>query len=325
MTGIRISEIFGPTVQGEGLLIGKPTVFVRTGGCDFRCSWCDTLYAVLPEYRHDWVPMTPEEILAEIARLAGGAPILVTLSGGNPAIQPLGELIAAGRNNGYTFAMETQGSVFAPWFAALDWLVLSPKPPSSGMATDWAPRSMRRSASERPGTVSRWSCSTMPTTPMRGRSPPATGDAAGPPDRQSHAARSRRRWRHRSAGLLARFRWLVDRVAERPLVRGDGAAAAPRAGLGQRARRRGLAAGQQTVVIDVDDIGDAVDDRSRRLPVSGIPRPPDRADLAVTGGRDDLPRLVRRDRSRGSAGSGVSGTAAIDERRRRPQRNTSQR
>ena len=60
-SAIRVSEIFGPTVQGEGALIGKPTVFVRTGGCDFRCSWCDTLHAVLPAHRHDWSPMTPEE------------------------------------------------------------------------------------------------------------------------------------------------------------------------------------------------------------------------------------------------------------------------
>jgi 7-carboxy-7-deazaguanine synthase len=49
---IRISEIFGPTIQGEGPLIGRPTVFVRTAGCDYRCTWCDTLYAVLLEY-HD--------------------------------------------------------------------------------------------------------------------------------------------------------------------------------------------------------------------------------------------------------------------------------
>ena len=52
---IRVSEIFGPTIQGEGVLIGLPTVFVRTGGCDYRCSWCDSLHAVDPKYRHDWV------------------------------------------------------------------------------------------------------------------------------------------------------------------------------------------------------------------------------------------------------------------------------
>jgi len=84
MTAIPISEIFGPTVQGEGALIGKPTVFVRTGGCDFRCRWCDTLYAVLPTYRHDWSPMTSEEILGRVEQLTGGNPILVTVSGGNP-------------------------------------------------------------------------------------------------------------------------------------------------------------------------------------------------------------------------------------------------
>ena len=60
---IRISEIFGPTVQGEGPLIGCPTVFVRTGGCDYRCSWCDTLYAVLPEFSGDWRAMSEAEIL----------------------------------------------------------------------------------------------------------------------------------------------------------------------------------------------------------------------------------------------------------------------
>lgn len=134
---IRVSEIFGPTVQGEGLLIGRPTVFVRTGGCDFRCTWCDTLYAVLPEYRDEWRAMSPEAIMAEVARLSGGRPVLVTLSGGNPALQPLGSLIALGHAAGYQFAMETQGSVAQPWFAALDWLALSPKPPSSGMTMDW--------------------------------------------------------------------------------------------------------------------------------------------------------------------------------------------
>ena len=59
------------------------------------------------------------------------------LSGGNPALQPLGALIERGRARGYGFAAETQGSVDADWFAALDWLVLSPKPPSSAMAIDW--------------------------------------------------------------------------------------------------------------------------------------------------------------------------------------------
>ncbi len=134
---IRVSEIFGPTVQGEGPLIGRPTVFLRTGGCDYRCSWCDTLYAVLPEYASDWAWMTSEEALAEIERLSAGKPILVSLSGGNPAMQPLESLLRQGKARGHQFSLETQGSIARTWFSELDWLLLSPKPPSSEMETDW--------------------------------------------------------------------------------------------------------------------------------------------------------------------------------------------
>lgn len=134
---IKVSEIFGPTVQGEGPLIGKPTVFVRTGGCDYRCSWCDTLFAVLPEYSETWTPMTPEDILTEVKILTGGTPVLITLSGGNPAMQKLEPLIELGKAQGFSFALETQGSLSRDWFALLDWLFVSPKPPSSGETPDW--------------------------------------------------------------------------------------------------------------------------------------------------------------------------------------------
>ena len=134
---VRISEIFGVTVQGEGALIGKPTVFVRTGGCDYRCHWCDTLYAVETEHKAEWNPMTAQEILAEVQKLSGDQPILITLSGGNPAIQPLSELIDLGHSVGHTFALETQGSVAQEWFKRLDYLTLSPKPPSSKQITRW--------------------------------------------------------------------------------------------------------------------------------------------------------------------------------------------
>lgn len=134
---IAVSEIFGITVQGEGALIGKPTVFVRTGGCDYQsCSWCDTLYAVLPEYRHAWKMMEPEQVFNEVQQLSP-SPIMITLSGGNPAMQPLEPLLALGKEQGYTFCMETQGSISKPWFRMLDYLTLSPKPPSSKMVTRW--------------------------------------------------------------------------------------------------------------------------------------------------------------------------------------------
>ncbi|WP_170327617.1 7-carboxy-7-deazaguanine synthase QueE [Ruegeria arenilitoris] len=137
MTRLRIAEIFGPTIQGEGALIGEPTVFVRTGGCDYRCSWCDSLHAVDTAYRHDWAAMDTDAVWDRVRALSGDRPLTVSLSGGNPAIQDFAPLIARGRAEGYRFACETQGSIAKPWFGDLDTLVLSPKPPSSGEDVDW--------------------------------------------------------------------------------------------------------------------------------------------------------------------------------------------
>ncbi|PID64503.1 MAG: 7-carboxy-7-deazaguanine synthase QueE, partial [Gammaproteobacteria bacterium] len=109
----------------------KPTVFVRVGGCDFRCTWCDSTYAVKPQYRKTWTAMSSSEIFAEVKKLSNQQPILVTLSGGNPAIYDFTELLALGHAEGFTFAMETQGSLSKPYFAALDYLTVSPKPPSA--------------------------------------------------------------------------------------------------------------------------------------------------------------------------------------------------
>jgi 7-carboxy-7-deazaguanine synthase len=142
----RVSEIFGPTIQGEGAQIGRPTVFVRFGGCDYRCSWCDSLYAVLPEYRHTWESMDASTIVDKINSLVTYSdtspddslpPVLVTLSGGNPALWNMQHVLEAGQVYDHTFTMETQGSLARPWFKLLNHLCISPKPPSSGMKTDW--------------------------------------------------------------------------------------------------------------------------------------------------------------------------------------------
>jgi len=133
MSDILISEIFGPTIQGEGALAGKLTVFVRTGGCDSRCNWCDTLYAVLPQHKADWTKMNAAQITARVEELSGGFPTLITLSGGNPALQPMGELLALGHARGHTFSIETQGTRAPTWLRDVDYVTISPKPPSSGM------------------------------------------------------------------------------------------------------------------------------------------------------------------------------------------------
>ena len=81
--------------------------------------------------------MTPAQIMEKIISLSGGQPLMVSLSGGNPAIQDFASLVQLGKAQGYGFVMETQGSVARDWFADLDMLVLSPKPPSSGEVLDW--------------------------------------------------------------------------------------------------------------------------------------------------------------------------------------------
>lgn len=133
---LPISEVYGPVIQGEGAVIGLPTVFIRLGGCDYHCSWCDSLYAVEAQYKDTWVPMSPIEVLERIRTLAL-PPMLITLSGGNPALHRLSTLIEGGHDLGYKFAIETQGSRIPSWAARLDHITLSPKPPSSGMVTNW--------------------------------------------------------------------------------------------------------------------------------------------------------------------------------------------
>jgi 7-carboxy-7-deazaguanine synthase len=134
MSALPVVEVFGPTIQGEGELAGVPTAFVRFGGCDYRCSWCDSLFAVLPEDVRKAPRMTPAEVAAALGALAG-SPEWVTLSGGNPALLELGELVSTLHAEGRKVTVETQGSVWRDWLADVDLLTVSPKPPSSGMAT----------------------------------------------------------------------------------------------------------------------------------------------------------------------------------------------
>ncbi len=136
---IPVMEIFGPTVQGEGMVIGRKTRFVRTAGCDYRCSWCDSAFTWDGTGKDEIRLMTPEDVVRELTALDGSAPDHVTLSGGNPALLPqLGALISALRAAGAAVALETQGSKWQDWFLEIDELTISPKPPSSGMTTDWA-------------------------------------------------------------------------------------------------------------------------------------------------------------------------------------------
>ncbi|MCD9022151.1 7-carboxy-7-deazaguanine synthase QueE [Cohnella silvisoli] len=136
---LPVMEIFGPTVQGEGMVIGQKTMFVRTAGCDYSCAWCDSAFTWDGSGKDEIRLLTAEEIAADLDAAAGNTFSHVTISGGNPALLPhLNELIDLLHGKGIKVALETQGSRWQDWFLSIDELTLSPKPPSSTMTTDWS-------------------------------------------------------------------------------------------------------------------------------------------------------------------------------------------
>src|SRR5262245_21811555 len=138
----RIAEIFGPTIQGEGRNVGMPCHFVRFGGCDYRCVWCDTPHAVLPSEVHGLEKLSEWGILYALNLLDNPgdefsfSPNWIVLTGGNPALLNLDNLIDLLHKRQQRVMLETQGSVFREWFGKVDDLCFSPKPPSSEM--EWS-------------------------------------------------------------------------------------------------------------------------------------------------------------------------------------------
>ena len=115
-----ISEVFY-SLQGEGSLVGVPSVFIRTSGCNLRCAWCDTPYASWnPEGKNRSI----DELIAEIDRHPTEH---VVLTGGEPMIAAgIRELAAELKLLGYHITIETAGTV-APEGIACDLASLSPK------------------------------------------------------------------------------------------------------------------------------------------------------------------------------------------------------
>jgi 7-carboxy-7-deazaguanine synthase len=138
MSKLPILEIFGPTIQGEGMVIGQKTMFVRTAGCDYSCSWCDSAFTWDGSAKDDIRQMTAEEIWTELKALGGDNFSFVTISGGNPALlKNLDSLIDFLKEKQINIGIETQGSRWQDWFLKVDELTISPKPPSSKMETNF--------------------------------------------------------------------------------------------------------------------------------------------------------------------------------------------
>ncbi|MFC2946972.1 7-carboxy-7-deazaguanine synthase QueE [Virgibacillus sediminis] len=136
---IPVMEIFGPTIQGEGMVIGRKTMFVRTAGCDYSCSWCDSKFTWDGSEKDAIRKMEPAEIVDALKQEGGEHFGHVTISGGNPALLArLDGLIDLLHADGIKVALETQGSRWQEWFTKIDDLTLSPKPPSSGMKTNFS-------------------------------------------------------------------------------------------------------------------------------------------------------------------------------------------
>jgi len=118
---MQISEIFH-SIQGEGSLAGVPSVFVRTSGCNLRCSWCDTPYASWNPEGRGW---SMDEIIAEVQ--AHRTARHVVLTGGEPMIATgIRDLASALKALGYHITIETAATV-APDLVECDLASLSPK------------------------------------------------------------------------------------------------------------------------------------------------------------------------------------------------------
>lgn len=131
----RVAEIFGPTIQGEGAMLGVPCIFIRFGGCDFRCAPCDSPHAVLPDLVAKLPKMNEFAISHKVAELAGRrGNMWVVYSGGNPGLLGLSTLTRLLRNQmKFKVQCETQGTTYRQWYHELDHLCFSPKGP--GMAS----------------------------------------------------------------------------------------------------------------------------------------------------------------------------------------------
>jgi 7-carboxy-7-deazaguanine synthase len=116
---LKISEIFY-SIQGEGTLAGVPSVFVRTSGCNLRCTWCDTPYT-------SWQPEGEDLSMEQIVEAVRQHPAHhVVITGGEPMIAPqIVELTKQMRALGHHITIETAGTVYHP--VMCDLMSISPK------------------------------------------------------------------------------------------------------------------------------------------------------------------------------------------------------
>ncbi|EOO73856.1 7-cyano-7-deazaguanosine (preQ0) biosynthesis protein QueE, partial [Bacillus cereus BAG1O-1] len=120
------------------MVIRQNTMFIRTAGCDYSCSWCDSAFTWDGSAKEQVRQMAPEEIWNELVEIGGENFSHVTISGGNPVLlKNIQFLLTILKENGIRTAIETQGSKWQEWLLQIEEVTISPKPPSSKMKTDF--------------------------------------------------------------------------------------------------------------------------------------------------------------------------------------------
>lgn len=134
MTQLVVSEVFGPTVQGEGPSLGRRAGFVRLGRCNLACTWCDTAYT------WDWsrfdpaVELRKADVADVVAQVDAMDVPMVVITGGEPLLQQSAVVELARRLKPRRIEVETAGTIApAPELVALvDQWNVSPKLANSG-------------------------------------------------------------------------------------------------------------------------------------------------------------------------------------------------
>lgn len=107
------------TIQGEGFHSGKPAYFIRLGGCDVGCRWCDAKYTWNPKV------FPPVDVDVVVQRAEECAAQAIVITGGEPLLYPLEILTQKLRDKGLEIFLETSGT--HPFSGEFDWVCLSPK------------------------------------------------------------------------------------------------------------------------------------------------------------------------------------------------------
>lgn len=107
------------TIQGEGFHTGRAAYFLRIGGCDVGCYWCD----VKESWNPDLHPLTPIEVI--VKKVLDGKAETVVITGGEPLMYNLEPLCRELHSHGLQIHLETSGS--HPFSGEFDWICLSPK------------------------------------------------------------------------------------------------------------------------------------------------------------------------------------------------------